>query len=99
MKLFPFLHMTAHEICVTDHLSMLGFEVIVKTHDDSPHYGNLISLHNITRVSWQDTSPGHNGKVVVIESVIHNDGVTFAIDYVEYVIIEMSVKMCLNFGS
>jgi len=93
MKLSPYINNTEHEIKITDHPSMFGFDVIIKFKQDSIYTGALKILHNVTDIRWMHYMPGYSSKIVTVDSFIHSFNHNYESYDVEYVIVEMATKL------
>lgn len=95
MKLVPSVHFTEHEITLSDHMSMFGFDVIIKFKEDSVHF-NLLKLYsNVTRVHWMQEVSGFSSKAVTVESFIHSFEANYESYDIEYIIIDMATRMSI----
>lgn len=95
MKLIPTVHFTEHEVTISDHLAMFGFDVIIKFKEDSIHYNLLKLFNNVTRIHWMQEVDGFSSKAVTVESFIHGYESNYESYDIEYIIIDMATKMSL----
>lgn len=95
MKLIPTVHFTEHEVTISDHLSMFGFDVIIKFKEDSIHYDLLKLFNNVTRVHWMQEVAGFSSKAITVGSFIHHFESNYESYDIEYIIIDMATKMSL----
>lgn len=93
MKLYPEVNYTEHEIQVTDHLTVFGFDVIVKFKQDSYKTGEIAFYVNITNLSWMTKDADFSSKAICMSSVIHKTEYKFESYDIEYIVVDLATKL------